>query len=66
MKKMKGYRSRMMGTLRHALQAAGAFLVAQDYLPAADWDQIVGGIMVAAPFIWSWLDPAKKLGQGDI
>ncbi len=44
----------LQGILRAVLAAVGGFVLAKGWLPADTWNWIVGGVVVAAPAVWSW------------
>lgn len=59
-------RAKLMGQIRHYLGILGAALVAGDYVPVEQWDQIVGGVIAIAALVMSWTSKDKKVGHGDL
>ncbi len=58
-------KAKLLGSVRSVLIALGGFAVGQGYLDESTMLEIVGGFMALAGATWSWLDPAKRVGEGD-
>lgn len=58
-------KAKLLGQVRSVLIALGGFAIAQGYFNESTMLEIVGGAMALIGTIWSWRDPAKKIGEGD-
>ena len=58
-------KAKMLGQIRSVLIALGGFAVGSGHIDENTMLQIVGGIMALTGTVWSWRDPAKKVGEGD-
>lgn len=45
----------MLGIVRAVLTSAGGGLVANGVVSSADWQTIVGAVVIVAGALWSWL-----------
>ena len=63
---MKKKKAKMLGQIRSVLIALGGFAVGSGHIDENTMLQIVGGIMALTGTVWSWRDPAKNIGEGDI
>lgn len=62
---MSKHQAKILGQVRHVIQAVGVYLVAEGYATEDMIQQIGGGAAAALMMVWSWKDPNKRLGQGD-
>ena len=60
------HKAKMMGLIRSLLIAVGGFAVGKGLVDEAMMMEIVGGGMAVIGAVWSWKDPAKKVGEGDM
>lgn len=63
---MKKKKAKLRGQVRGVLMAAGGFVVGKGYLDDQTMVAVVGLIMAIGANAWSWFDPAKNIGEGDI
>ncbi len=59
------HKAKVIGQVRSALIALGGFAVGAGYMDEGMMMEIVGGVVALTGAIWSWRDPAKKVGEGD-
>jgi len=59
------HKAKLAGTLRHLLGITGVAVVARGYANEVVVAEVIGVIMALAPFVLSWISPAKKIGEGD-
>ncbi len=60
------HRAKMLGQIRSLLIALGGFAVGKGLVDETVMMEIAGGVMALIGAIWSWRDPAKKVGEGDL
>jgi hypothetical protein len=60
------YKAKMLGQVRSVLIALGGFAVGKGLVDESMMLEIVGGMVALIGTVWSWRDPAKKVGEGDI
>ena len=58
-------KAKLLGQVRSVLILLGGFAVGNGYLDESTMLETVGGFMALLGFAWSWVDPAKKIGEGD-
>ncbi len=63
---MKKKRAKLRGQIRGVLIAGGGFVVGKGYVDEQTMMAAVGLIMAVGANAWSWFDPAKNIGEGDI
>ncbi len=59
------HKAKMLGQVRSVLIALGGFAVGSGVVDESMMLEIVGGAVALIGAIWSWRDPAKKIGEGD-
>ncbi len=59
------HKAKIAGQIRSALLALGGFAVGRGYIDESMMLEIVGGVVALLCAIWSWRDPAKRVGEGD-
>ncbi len=59
------HKAKMLGQVRSLLIAAGGFAVGSGIVNEVMMMEIVGGAMALVGAVWSWKDPAKRIGGGD-
>ena len=59
------HKAKMLGQLRSVLIALGGFAVGKGYIDESMMLEIAGGVVALIGAIWSWRDPAKRIGEGD-
>ena len=63
---MKKKKAKLRGQVRGVLMAGGAYLVGKGHLDEQTMLGAVGLLMAVGSTLWSWFDPAKNIGEGDI
>ncbi len=59
------HKAKIMGQVRSLLIAAGGFAVGSGVVDESMMLEIVGGVVALIGAVWSWRDPAKRIGGGD-
>ena len=59
------HKAKFLGQVRSALIALGGFAVGRGYIDESVMMEIVGGMVALTGAVWSWRDPAKRVGEGD-
>ena len=59
------HKAKILGQVRSVLIALGVFAVGKGFIDESMMLEIVGGVVALLGAVWSWRDPAKKIGEGD-
>ncbi len=59
------HKAKLLGQIRSVLIALSGFAVGYGLVDESMMLEIVGGAVALIGAIWSWRDPAKKIGEGD-
>ena len=63
---MKKKKAKLRGQVRGVLTAFGGVVVGKGWVDESTMLGIAGILMAVGGNVWSWIDPAKNIGEGDI
>ena len=59
------HKAKFKGQVRSVMIALGGIAVGAGYMDEGVMVEIVGGVVALTGAVWSWIDPAKRVGEGD-